>query len=309
LLFYIHFAVCLLHRLIQHRSEIYWAADFYALPLCFLAVKWHGAKLFYDSREIYTGMTGANHRPWLRKTIRFVEGILIRRTSVVFTTGPEDASHLTALYPIRRIAVLRNLPRIQHASRPVSFASCFNNSGVKKILLYQGILIRGRGIPACLKVLKTYSEGGLVLLGGGEHESEFREMANALGITDRVFFAGKVDQTKLLQYTAGADVGLALIDSISSNNMFALPNKLFEYIMAGLPVIVSDLPQMRTIVQKYKVGAVVPENDADAIVRVLRDWDKHPTTVKKLRSNCRKASAELNWETEFESIYPLFVHG
>jgi glycosyltransferase involved in cell wall biosynthesis len=125
-------------------------------------------------------------------------------------------------------------------------------------------------------------------------------------INDRVFFVGKISQDKLLNYTAGAFAGLSLIDDISINNHYALPNKLFEYVMSGLPVIASNLPQMKKIVLEYDIGAVIKESNEDELVEVLNKWSNDQSLYKTKKENCIKASATLNWETEFENIYYLF---
>ena len=106
--------------------------------------------------------------------------------------------------------------------------------------------------------------------------------------------------------SAGGDVGMCMIDNTCLNNYYALPNKLFEYIAAGVPVIVSDLPQMSAVVKQYQIGAVVPENDKDRAVTILRKWEDDPHLYTALKKNCRIASAELNWEKEFKEIGPNF---
>ena len=148
---------------------------------------------------------------------------------------------------------------------------------------------------------------GLVLLGGGEHVDMYKKMAELMKISDRVWFPGKIPQDQLLRYTAAADFGLSLIDDVSLNNQLALPNKLFEYIMAGIPVLVSDCPQMVHIIQQYQVGAVIKGNDPEIAVNVIKHWIENPRVYQELKNNCLKASKTLNWEVEFKTIERFFT--
>ncbi|MBN1780267.1 glycosyltransferase [bacterium] len=305
-LFYLCFAVILIRELCKRRSDIYLASDFFTYPFLFAAAKLTGAKIYYDSREIYTEINGLTGRRLVRKCVGFLERIMITRTDAVFVTGPADAVHLFEKYRIMQPLLLRNLPVFHSDNQAINFRTRFALPRLSKILLYQGILVRGRGIELCIRLVARLQEYGLVLLGGGEHESDFRELVQTLKIEDRVIFAGKIPQHELFRYTVGCDIGLALIDNISKNNELALPNKLFEYIMAGLPVIVSDLPQMRHIVETYGIGGIISENSITEAAELLAEWDRHPEKFQHLKSNCQKAAADLNWDREFGQYSPLF---
>lgn len=304
-IFYLQYSVIEMLYLFRFKSDIVWAADFYSLPFCYLASKLYRARLYYDSREIYTEIRGIASRSFLQKFVRMIEGYCIKRCDAVLTTGIQDTEFLAGLFKLPQTRLLRNLPKLQQIENPLKLDKMFSGSYTGKILVYQGTLVRGRGISTCLKVVQRHPDCCLLLLGGGEDEAYFRDLTDDLSIADRVCFAGKVPQQALMKYTAGADIGLALIENISQSNALALPNKLFEYIMAGIPVIATDLPQMREVIKKYHVGAVVREDDIEGIVQVLRDWE-NPETYARVCDNCRKASRELNWEGEFEGISDLF---
>ncbi len=302
-LYYIQFALHLVVQLVRQRSDVYVASDFYSLPFCALAARWWGSMLFYDSREIYTELPAFHDKTFFKCIVQYTEKWCVRRARFVMTTGSMDARYLSDLYGIRNTVLLRNLPCMQRVSSAVDYACGFPASVSGKLLVYQGILVPGRGIETAFRVLQKLPSVGLVLLGEGEFNPYYRKMSESLGIRDRVLFAGKIPQEALLRHTAGADIGLSLIDNVCENNFLALPNKLFEYIMAGLPVVVSDLPQMKEVVEKYRVGAVVPAGDADAVVEVLHQWDCRPGEFNELKKNCRKACRILNWETEFNKVY------
>ncbi len=306
LLFYLQFAWRSFWRLLQSKADYYWAADFFCLPVCYMASLLTKSKVFYDSREVYTEITGFNNKPVIKKIVRFVEGHIIRRIHCTVTTGPLDSQYIENLYGLEKTSLLRNLPMPADAPDPVNLKKLFSGKISGPVLLYQGTLVKGRGIEVCFEIIRHYAEAGLVLLGGGEYLTFYIQMARQLQIEDQVVFAGKIPQKELLRYTSGADIGLCLIDNVSGNNYYALPNKLFECLMAGIPVLVTDLPQMREVVETYRVGAVVPENDIKLSIQMIQTWMRNPGVYSSLKENAKKASKELNWENEFESIYPFF---
>ena len=140
----------------------------------------------------------------------------------------------------------------------------------------------------------------LLMLGDGEQKNNFQKLAVELGISDRLIFAGSIKQDELINYTAGADIGLSLIENISISYYHALPNKLFEYIMAGLPVLSSDLPQMKKIIDTYKVGEAIDISGISGIVNVLKRWVDNPAELEKYKANCLIAAKDLNWQAEYE---------
>lgn len=303
LLFYIEFAVRLTVQLIRRRSDVYIASDFYALPFCAMAARLWKAELIYDSREIYTELPAFYNKLFFKELVRLMEGISLKRVKCILTTGEMDSRHLEKIYGIKKTALLRNLPLKQAIRRNYDLSTHFPESGTGKFMIYQGIVVPGRGIETAIQMLRKLPGYRLVLLGDGPFRKEYEKTAETCRVRNRVWFAGKVRQQELLQITASADIGLCLIENLCVNNFYALPNKLFEYVMAGLPVLSTDMPQMKAVVEQYQIGAVVPENDVDAAVAVLQDWDRHPAEFKFLQKNCLTASRELNWGTEFEKVY------
>ncbi|MDX1700370.1 MAG: hypothetical protein R3250_07115, partial [Melioribacteraceae bacterium] len=111
---------------------------------------------------------------------------------------------------------------------------------------------------------------------------------------------------------AGADLGLALIENISISYYYALPNKLFEYIMAGVPVLSSNLPQMKIIIDTYGVGRYADPENKGEIISLLKEMLNDTDLLKTYKSNCNVAAKELNWENEFikfqEKAFKRFNH-
>ncbi|RKY90477.1 MAG: hypothetical protein DRQ01_09140 [Ignavibacteriae bacterium] len=180
--------------------------------------------------------------------------------------------------------------------------SLFKINHNQKILLYQGVIHKGRGFLPAFKALKELKDCLLVIIGDGEFEDHYRNLAKKMGINEQVIFAGKVDQDEILSYTKTADIGLSIIENMSLSYYYALPNKLFEYIMAEIPVVVSNLPQMKEIVEMYEVGMVVNLDNPAELVDVIKQLTEDEVLYNKFKENCRTASQELNWENEIQNL-------
>ncbi len=302
LFFYLHFAFILTRELIRSKSDLYFAEDLYTLPFVVTIAKLKGAEIFYNSRELYAFLGGLRNRPFLQSIVKQIEKFFIKKVGLVLTTGEMDSSFLEKFYGIDNTLVIRNIPLYQTPVSKIDFRKKYGISEDKVILLYQGVLLEGRGVPLILKAVSKLPQTVLVLLGEGEQKSNFQKLSDELNISERVIYAGAVTQKELINYTAGADVGLALIENISVSYYHALPNKLFEYIMAGVPVLCSDLPQMKKIVGSYQVGESINLGNEENIFSVLNKWIENPQILSAYKQNCEKTGKELNWQIEYERV-------
>lgn len=307
LLFYIRFAVRLLKNLYKQKSDIIIAEDVYSLPFCTIISVLRRAKLFYDSREVYTEIPALNDKLLVKYLIKLIEGFCIKMTSLIYTTGRMDSEYIEKLYSLRKTEVLRNLPLYKKEILPdVEFKERLKNNASFN-LVYQGIIVKGRGIEKYFEMLQYLENCGLVLLGGGEHEDYYKKLANQMNVAERVIFAGKIPQEKLLSYTACCDLGVSIIDADSLNSIYALPNKMFEYIMAGVPVLINNLPQMAEIINTYKVGFITEKCNRTEILKIIESISQNADMRTELKNNCSKAAEVLNWQKEFQTIYNYFL--
>ena len=299
ILFYLKFAYILLKELSHTRANLYIAEDFYTLPFVYFIAKRRKAKIYYNSRELYAFLGGLRKRPLLQAAVKMIEKYFIKKVDLVLTTGEMDSEFLEDFYGINNTLVIRNIPLYQRPARKIDFRKEYGIPDNKLILLYQGVLLEGRGIPQILKAMEYIENSVLLILGDGEQKNNFKKLASEIGVGERIIFAGTIKQGELINYTAGADVGLSLIENISISYYHALPNKLFEYIMAGLPVLSSDLPQMKKIIDTYEVGEAIDISDIMNIVHTIRRWEESYYLIEKFRHNCVQAAKELNWEAEY----------
>ncbi|MFA7419989.1 MAG: glycosyltransferase [Melioribacteraceae bacterium] len=309
LFFYLTYNLLLIRELLKEQANVFFAEDLYTLPVVTFFAKLKSAKVFYNSREIYAYIGGLHSRPIVQRIITAIERFFIKKVDLVMTTGWMDSEFLEKFYSLSKTSVVRNIPLYQKAEAKVDFRKLYNIQDDKLILLYQGVLIPGRGISIVIEALSRIPNAVFLLLGDGDQRENYKKLAHKHGVSDRVIFAGSFTQKELINYTSAADVGLSLIENISISYYHALPNKLFEYIMAELPVLSSDLPQMKNIVNTYKVGEVVDLENHRLIIDLLNKWTNDKEQLSQFKSNCQQASKELNWQAEYERFRgDLFSH-
>lgn len=305
LVYYSNFIFILIRELFKKKTDIYFAEDIYTLPFVYFFAKLNKAKVFYNSREIYAHLAGLRNKSFVQKIIAKIESGFIRKVDTVLVTGEMDADFLKESYGINNLFVLRNLPKYKTDFSIVDLRGKFNIPENNKIILYQGVILEGRGILKVIDLITEIDNVHFVIVGEGEFRQKFENYVNILDYNDRIHFIGAVNHSELLNYTAGADLGLALIENISISYYYALPNKLFEYIMAGVPVLASNLPQMKKVIDEHKVGKYVNMDDDNEIKDTLKNLLGDLTQLKEFKSNCRRAAKILNWENEFETFKKL----
>ena len=300
--FYLKFYSILKFNLLKRKYDIVFAEDLYCLPLCVILGKLKGAKVIYDCRELFGFLAGLKDKPFIQKLWRTIEKFFINKADLVLVTGKMDDDFLKKEYHLINTLVLRNLPLFKKSDSLIDLYSKLQIDKNKKILLYQGVVVHGRGLKMIFEVLRKSEDYVLIILGDGEHLMYYKDLSKSLSIENKVFFAGKISQNELLNYTSSAFIGLSLIENLSLSYYYALPNKLFEYIMAEIPVLVTNLPQMKQIVEQYKVGFVVEENQLDSIINSLNRLLKDDLFYNQLKENCKAASKILCWENEFKLL-------
>lgn len=302
LFFYLSFILKLFFSISKTKAHIYFAEDIYTLPLIVFWGKLRKAKIFYNSREIYAFIGGLRNRPILQKFITSIEKYFVQKVDLVLTTGEMDTEFLKNFYHLNNVITVRNIPLYQSPTFNFDFRKEYNIPNEKKILLYQGILIDGRGIAIVIRALQKIQNAVFILLGDGSEKVKYINLAKKLNVNDKVFFAGSIPQNELINYTSSADIGLALIENISISYYHALPNKLFEYIMAKVPVISCNLPQMKNIVEKYKVGKVINLENENEVVQTIQEMINNENQLIEFKKNCEAAAKELNWQKEYKNL-------
>lgn len=286
--------------------EMVHAHDLDTLLPCYLAAKESGAKLVYDSHELYTESVHVGHRPFVRGIWKTLESRLIGRADAVITVCQGIADELQYRYDLpRKPAVVRNFsnpPLMDHPVVPEALASFRDRHA--HLMLYQGYIQRGRGLFKALQALKEAPDWGLVICGRGPLETDLRRSAAHLGVEERVLWLGNLELDALYGVTKTCDLGLCLIEPVSLSYFFALPNKLIEYVQAGIPVVGSDLPEIRRIIHEYKIGWVT-ESTSD-LHSLLKSFDSLKND-KSLSEGMISAAQSLNWHREKQALLDVYA--
>jgi len=253
------------------KPTLFHAADLYVLPAVARAAEATGAALVYDARELYPFVAGTVGKPWATFFWQMLESRLIQKADLVMTVNDSIAKRLIAAYGVNPPLVLPNVPPQQEVV-PANdwFRRKFSLMKDTVILLHQGHLKAGRSCSALISAMADIDKAALVFLGSGPLLDKLKAQVQRAHLGDRVFFHPPVPYDQLLSVTATADVGLTLLEDICLNHRFALPNKLFEYLMAGLPVVGSDLPEISAVIHSFNVGITVDPSDRGKLVQALR---------------------------------------
>ncbi len=304
--YYFNFLKLLSKSLSKTNADIFIAEDVYTLPLVSFYGKLKRKRVYYDCRELYPFLAGLRNKKITQTIIRAVERLFIKRVDMVLTVGEMDAQFIQQYYKITNVTVLRNLPRIRVPDEDINLREKLSIPEDSKILLYQGVLLEGRGLAKTIKAIKNLDKVHFLILGEGVERTNLENLAEELGISGRIHFMGTISQSELINYTVKADIGLSLIENISLSYYYALPNKLFEYIAAGVPVICSDMPQMKQIIDDYKVGKCISfETDQD-LGEIISSLINNSDLLDEYSKNAGEASKELNWNIEFVKVKSLF---
>ena len=294
---------------VKHRAKVFHASDLYVLPAMSHAANEFSGALVFDSRELYTHVTSTTDRPWVRWVWHLVQRRFIGRAAAVFTVSDPIADRLVQDYGITRPVILHNVPPRQKVHPGRSLRSIVGASERTAVLLHQGSIQKNRGCQLLIDAMRDVRGGILVFLGGGPLKPAMRAYAQTAGL-NRVHFLDAVPPDELLPLTATADAGITLLEDTCLNHRYALPNKLFEYAMAGLPVIASDLPEISRVVESFKIGRVVNPADSEALADTLQYVIDH-VDERQAWASCTPQVLEVyNWESaarRFTAAYRTLI--
>ena len=263
------------------------------LPFGVFLKYFYKSKLVYDTHELETETNGS--KGLRKKLAKFIEKTLIKKCDLIFVVTENIADWYEKEYNIQRPVVVKNAPRLFDMVKTNHFRE---NLGIKDnsiIVLYQGGLSKGRGVNLLLECFKQRDDDKVVIvfMGYGELEEDIKIASRE---KNNIFFYPAVAPEIVLDYTSSADIGISFIENISLSDYYCLPNKLFEYAMAGLPVIVSNLKEMSELVEYYDMGIVVKDDNIESINNSI---DKILLSdVEQMKKNARKCAEENSWEVQ-----------
>lgn len=307
MLFYFEYNLRLFFYLLSKKVDVFVANDLDTLPANFLASRLKGKPLVYDSHEYFTEVPELIGRPMVKSVWQTLERILVPRVSAAYTVCNSIADVYHEQYKVD-FKVVRNLPVCHDLdTQPEETVKA---EGATKIILYQGALNLGRGIEATIRAMQYIENAELWLAGDGDLTAQLKQLVIDLQLEEKVKFLGRMPLSRLSEITRQADLGISLEEDLGLNYRFALPNKLFDYIQAGVPVLVSDLPEMRRIVEHYQIGTIAPTHQRKELAALIKNILFDTEKMNYWKQNLPQAAKELCWENEesvLREIYSPFL--
>jgi glycosyltransferase involved in cell wall biosynthesis len=292
---------------LRHRADVVHVHDLPALHAGALLARAWNVPLVYDAHEIYYAqqvLAPATRKMYYRKERRY-----IRRADVLITVNEFLARIMEERHGVGPVHVLYNCADPAADFDPVRERdrSPLRDlvPGPGPILLYQGWISPERNVDVLIRALAHVPPARLAVIGYGENVGQLRQLAGQLGLDGRVHFLGQVPSDAMLGLTVGGDLGLIPYLPIDENHRYCSPNKFFEYVQAGVPILAHELPFFRQMAGRHGVAACAdftsPEALGRAVAALLRDG-----ALAKMRQGCLEARKVLTWSVEGEKLLALY---
>ncbi|MGQ9628950.1 MAG: glycosyltransferase family 4 protein [bacterium] len=293
----------------NHSADIYHANDLDTLWVACSAARRFGAKVVYDNHELWLEQPFVRNIPLAYSLGFLLEGQLIGAVDRVVVVNESIGRILKERYFIGDFTVVMNCPRLQSPDgRSYLGEELRRKVGGRRILLYQGRYEPGRGLEEIVRSMRFVEGGALVLRGYGVLEASLRGLVESLNLEDRVFFAPPVPMADLVDAAAEADLGLMPYRDTCLDHRYCTPNKLFEYMMAGLAVAASDLPEIRRILSESGAGEVFDPDDPRNIADVVNGIISDELMLKEMRRNAVLSARErYNWGVEAQKLIDTYI--
>lgn len=303
--FYFFFNVRLFFVLLFRKADLLVANDLDTLWPNYMVAKLKGIPLVYDSHEIFCEVPELQANPTKKRIWEKLEARIVPKLSYCITVNESIAAYFKNRYNVPFISV-RNIPDY---TKPASLKSR-SDLGLptdRKIIILQGAGINvQRGSEELVEAFKYLDERCLLLIiGSGDVIGTLKEMVESYQLQNKVKFIGKMPATELRQYTINADLGVTIDKDTNMNYHFSLPNKVFDYMHAGIPILASRLPEIERLVTQFKIGTFIENHEPEHIAKRIKEFlDSENYIVSK--NNTQQAAVQNNWQTEKQKLIDLF---
>jgi len=302
--FYAEYNIRLFFYLLFAKVDLIFANDLDTLPAAFLAAKIRRKKIIYDTHEYFTETPELVHRPKVQAIWQKIENFIFPKLQFIFTVNDSIAELYKKKYN-KNLQVVRNIPPTYIPYR-LKTRKELDLPENKHILILQGTGInKDRGAEEVLTAMQYLQNCILLIIGSGDVLPALQKMTKELQLENKVIFKTKMPFEELRQYTCNSDLGLAIDKDTNLNYHFSLPNKLFDYIHAGIPVLASDLPELKKIINDYDIGYFLQNHDPKNIAATIEYIFENAERYKTVKSNTEKAREQLCWENEEKNLLQI----
>ena len=296
ILFYAEFNLKLFFTLLFTKKNMLLANDLDTLLPNYLVSLLQRKKIVYDSHELFPEIPELVNRPFAKKIWTVLEKTILPKLKNTYTVCNSIAAFYNDKYATDFKAII-NLPTkktIVKTTFPFNYTD-------EKIILYQGAINVGRGLELMIETMSFLENCIFVIIGDGDIFESLKEKAITKNLTHKVYFLGRKNPKELHKITPLANLGISIEEDLGLNYRFALPNKIFDYIQANVPILVSDLPEMKSVVLNYKVGEIVTNRDPKKLAHQIENLLKKDFSI-----TLQKAKETLIWEHQEELLLSIF---
>jgi glycosyltransferase involved in cell wall biosynthesis len=304
--FYAELNIRLFFVLLFQRKTLLYSNDLDTLLPNFLVSKLSGAKIIYDSHELFTESPELIHRKRTQAIWLSIEKMIFPKLTHIITVNDSIAQTYKNKYK-KELLVIRNIPNkfiIEHLQTKEELGIPVNDFLV--IIQGSGLNVE-RGIEEAVLAMKGLEGVTLMLVGDGDVMPVVNKLIKIHRLEDKVKIFGRRPYEEMMQFTMHADLGLTLDKPLSKNYEFSLPNKVFDYMHAGTPILASRLVEIERVITTHHIGSILSEVSPDAIATAINELKGQPELLMKQKEACRLASETENWENERRKL-ESFIH-
>lgn len=306
-LFYAEFNIRLYLFLLFHKSSILVANDLDTLlaNYCSLPFK-RGNKLVYDTHEYFTEVPELTARPRVRAVWLAIEKWIFPKLENIITVNQSIADAYHKRYG-KKVHIVRNISP-KWNPKEVKSRSELGLPVTGRLIIFQGAGINvERGAEEAVYAMKYIDDAHLLFVGDGDVISDLKRIIEEEKLASKVHIFGKRPYDELLNFTHHADLGLSLDKPSNDNYRFSLPNKLFDYIHTLTPVLVSDVIEVKRIVEKYELGIVTKTHDPKELAREINALFEDKLRYQGFVEQCKKAGEIESWEGETTILDRIYL--
>ncbi|MBO73442.1 MAG: glycosyltransferase [Flavobacteriales bacterium] len=306
-LFYAEFNFRLFLFLLFKKFDALHSNDLDTLLANRMAQKFKGGELIYDSHEYFTEVPELIDGSFAKRAWLKIERSILPGLKHVLTVNQSIANIYKSLYGLN-FKVMRNLPISGKFNSEFKVKTRFDLGlpSNKKIILLQGAGINvDRGAEEMVEAMK-WIDAVFLIVGSGDVIGVLKNQVQESNLSSKVIFTGKVPFEELISYTKIADVGVTLDKDTNLNYKYSLPNKIFDYLQADLPVVASNLIEVRKIVDSYEVGIILSSHEPLKMAEEINNYLNNSDFFNKTKENVQKAKSELIWENEKDVLIKCY---
>lgn len=303
--FYAEYNLRIFFFLLFHKEHLLVSNDLDTLLPNYLIHFFKRIPIVYDSHEYYTQTPELVNRKQVQAVWKSIEKFIFPKLKYVFTVNESIANLYRKEYKVD-IKVVRNIPPKTEVPNPKNKEELGLPLN-KKIVLLQGAGINiQRGAEEAVDAMQYVENAVLLIIGGGDVMNILKKQVEIQHLEQKIIFIPKQPMDRLKNYTMYADIGLSLDKDTNINYRYSLPNKLFDYIHAGVPVLASRLPEIERIIVQYQIGTFIENHDPKHIAERITFMLENEDLYRQWKQNLVKAATELSWENEEKALTEIY---